>query len=133
MLIFSPQTPRPDIRSCRSGNGNLVCVNRCRCVGVGVPQFRGCCHQVNTVGNHRRGCRMPEGVGMDMGSPLSRLKLFSHLVMLSGWSHSPLSLVNTIPVSFRSDPCLRRIRICSSFQGKRYPHTCTKSPNVITF
>ena len=67
MLIFSPQTPRPDIRSCCSGNGNLVCVNCCRCVCVGVTQFRSCCHQVNAVGNHCRGRRTPEGVGMNVG------------------------------------------------------------------
>ena len=70
MLIFSPQTPRPDIRSCCSGNGNLVCVNCCRCVCVGVTRFRSCCHQVNAVGNHGRGCCVPECVGVDMGQAI---------------------------------------------------------------
>ena len=67
MLIFFPQTPRPNIRGCRSGDSNLVCVNRRRCVCVSVTQFRSCCHQVNAVGNHRGGRRTPEGVGMNVG------------------------------------------------------------------
>lgn len=58
------------IRCCGSGHGNLVRIDHCGGIGVGMTKLCRRCHQIHTVGNHGRSRSMPEGVWMDMRQPV---------------------------------------------------------------
>ena len=48
------------------GDCDLVSIDQCSSIGICVAHFCSGRNQVYTVGNHGRGCCMPEGVGMDV-------------------------------------------------------------------
>ena len=55
-----------DIGGSCPGDCNLMSVDQCCGIGICMAHLCSGRYQVYTVGDHGRGCRMPEGMGMDV-------------------------------------------------------------------
>ena len=104
---------RSHIRCCGSGHSNMVCINHCGGVCVGMAQFRRSSHQIHTVGNHGGSRSMPEGMGMDVWQIICGAELVQPIGNTVRVHDCASPLVKRNPVSCQMSAWSNFVRNCS--------------------